>query len=159
MPFISQCYHFWVPLLITVYIQGVLKFKCKTPVPVGGGEESHNRPIGRGASGAYAPGPDEEDGSLLSSIHYGPKEKYGCKGDTFTTGNSLNDDPFSISFMHRLPQFNSTELSNCLWTFGQEATIREAASPRTHHSLPVLTTNTGTQIYIYILYWLFRSIK
>jgi hypothetical protein len=26
-----------------------------------GGQESHNKPIGYGASGAYAPGPDEEE--------------------------------------------------------------------------------------------------
>jgi hypothetical protein len=27
----------------------------------GGGEVSHNKPIGCGASGAYAPGPDDEE--------------------------------------------------------------------------------------------------
>jgi len=35
MPFISQCYLFLVYVLFTFYTQGVLKFKCKTPVPKG----------------------------------------------------------------------------------------------------------------------------
>ena len=33
MPFISQCYLFLVHVLFTFYVQGVLKLKCKTPVP------------------------------------------------------------------------------------------------------------------------------
>jgi len=34
MPFISKCYLVWF-LLFAFYIQGVLKFKCKIPVPKG----------------------------------------------------------------------------------------------------------------------------
>ena len=32
-----------------------------TSKPWGGGSGSHNKPIGCGASGVYAPGPDEEE--------------------------------------------------------------------------------------------------
>jgi len=32
---------------------------------VGGGQGSHNKAIGCGASGAYAPGPDEEEEEVL----------------------------------------------------------------------------------------------